>query len=42
MKQHQAVNENQDTEEAVKGFEEMNINADADIPGNTHLSNPEV
>ena len=25
----------------MKGFEGMNINADSDIPGNTHLSNPE-
>ncbi|MBC7887204.1 MAG: nucleotide exchange factor GrpE [Ferruginibacter sp.] len=25
----------------MKGFTEMNINSDADIPGNTHLSNPE-
>lgn len=42
MEQKQTLNENQeDTMEEAKGFEDMNINADSDIPGNTHLSNPE-
>ncbi len=27
--------------EEMKGFDDMDINSDADIPGNTHLSNPE-
>lgn len=27
--------------EEMKGFADMDINSDADIPGNTHLSNPE-
>lgn len=42
MKKHETAKEDQDTVETVKDLEEMNINADADIPGNTHLSNPEV
>lgn len=33
--------ENEALAEEMKGFTDMNINADADIPGNTHLSNPE-
>ena len=33
---------NQDTTENLDNFEGFNINADADIPGNTHLSNPEA
>ena len=33
--------ENQALADEMKGFASMNINADADIPGNTHLSNPE-
>jgi molecular chaperone GrpE len=41
MEQKEALNENQETIEELKNFEEMNINADSDIPGNTHLSNPE-
>ncbi|MDO9376531.1 MAG: nucleotide exchange factor GrpE [Ferruginibacter sp.] len=32
---------NAEMTEDIKGFSEMNINSDADIPGNTHLSNPE-
>ncbi|MES2892831.1 MAG: nucleotide exchange factor GrpE [Bacteroidota bacterium] len=32
---------NAEMTEDMKGFSEMNINSDADIPGNTHLSNPE-
>ncbi len=33
--------EDQDMTEEMKEFTEMNINSDADIPGNTHLSNPD-
>ncbi len=33
--------EEQTLPEEMKGFTDMDINADADIPGNTHLSNPE-
>ena len=33
--------EDQAFADAMKGFADMDINADADIPGNTHLSNPE-
>jgi len=29
-------------EEMQESFSEMNINSDADIPGNTHLSNPDT
>src|SRR5215210_6311369 len=35
------TSENQALEEEMQGFSDMNINSDADIPGNTHLSNPE-
>lgn len=34
--------EDQALTEEVKDFVDMNINADADIPGNTHLSNPDA
>jgi len=34
-------NEAHDLAEEMKGFTDMDINADADIPGNNHLSNPE-
>ena len=40
MKQKESMN--QDTAENLDNFEGFNINADADIPGNTHLSNPEA
>ena len=33
--------EDQAMTEETKEFAEMNINSDADIPGNTHLSNPD-
>ncbi len=33
--------EDQAMTEEMKEFAEMNINSDADIPGNTHLSNPD-
>ena len=36
-----ASTQNQAFEEEMPGFADMNINSDADIPGNTHLSNPE-
>ena len=33
--------EDQALAEEIKGFTDMDINSDADIPGSTHLSNPE-
>ena len=33
--------EDQASTEELKGFTDIDINADADIPGSTHLSNPE-
>jgi molecular chaperone GrpE len=36
-----AMEENQATAQELQGFTDININADSDIPGNTHLSNPE-
>ena len=36
-----ATNENPDFAEDLKDFGDVNINADADIPGSTHLNNPE-
>jgi molecular chaperone GrpE len=42
MAQKETMNQEQETAEGVNNFEEMNINADADIPGNNHLSNPEA
>jgi len=39
MEQKETIN--RDTAETLNNFEEININSDADIPGNTHLSNPE-
>jgi len=36
------ITQNQDLAEEMQGFADMNINSDADIPGNTHLSNPET
>jgi molecular chaperone GrpE len=32
--------QSQELAEEMQGFSDMNINSDADIPGNTHLSNP--
>jgi len=42
MAQKETMNQEQETAESTNNFEEMNINADADIPGNTHLSNPDT
>jgi len=42
MAQKETMNQEQDTVEKQDNFEELNINSDADIPGNTHLSNPEA
>jgi molecular chaperone GrpE len=42
MAQKETMNQEQDTAEKQDNFEELNINSDADIPGNTHLSNPEA
>src|SRR6478735_12850401 len=36
------LTEAQALEEEMQEFTEMNINSDADIPGNTHLSNPDT
>jgi molecular chaperone GrpE len=41
MEQKETMKQEQDTAETLDNFEGFNINADADIPGNTHLSNPE-
>ena len=41
MEQKETINKEQDTAEKLDNFEGFNINSDADIPGNTHLSNPE-
>ncbi|MEN9571610.1 MAG: hypothetical protein RL172_2841 [Bacteroidota bacterium] len=41
MEQKETVNNEASTEE-VKNFEGFDINADSDIPGNAHLSNPET
>jgi len=35
------TNESQDLTEEMQGFADININSDADIPGSTHLSNPD-
>jgi molecular chaperone GrpE len=40
MEQKETVNNETSTEE-TKNFEGFDINADSDIPGNAHLSNPE-
>lgn len=42
MAQKETMNQEQDTVEKQDNLEELNINSDADIPGNTHLSNPEA
>jgi molecular chaperone GrpE len=42
MEQKETMNQEQDTAENLDNFEGFNINSDADIPGNTHLSNPEA
>ena len=42
MEQKETINQEQDTAENLDNFEGFNINSDADIPGNNHLSNPEA
>ena len=42
MEQKETMNQEQDTTETQQNFEWFDINADADIPGSTHLSNPEA
>ena len=42
MEQKETMNQAQDTAENLDNFEGFNINSDADIPGNNHLSNPEA
>ncbi|MES2848857.1 MAG: nucleotide exchange factor GrpE [Bacteroidota bacterium] len=42
MEQKQTVESGEGTAEEIKGFTDIDINSDSDIPGNSHLSNPEV
>jgi molecular chaperone GrpE len=42
MEQKQTVNNTEDTAEELKNFEGMDINSDSDVPGSSHLSNPET
>lgn len=42
MEQKEPVINTEETTEAVKNFDGIDINSDADIPGNAHLSNPEA
>ena len=42
MEQKETMNQEQDTTETQQNFDGFDINADADIPGSTHLSNPEA
>src|SRR6187200_54487 len=41
MEKKDRVN-NQDTAEEVQNFEGIDINSDSDVPGSSHLSNPET
>jgi molecular chaperone GrpE len=42
MEQKQTANSGEGTAEALKNFEGIDINSDSDVPGNSHLSNPET
>lgn len=42
MEQKEPVINTEETTEAVKNFDGIDINSDADVPGNAHLSNPEA
>ncbi len=41
MEQKQTVNNSEGSAEEVKDFTDIDINSDSDVPGNSHLSNPE-
>ena len=41
MEQKQTVNNGEGTAEEIKDFTDIDINSDSDVPGNSHLSNPE-
>lgn len=41
MEEKNAINSEEETVTATNNFEEIDINADSDIPGTNHLSNPE-
>jgi molecular chaperone GrpE len=42
MEQKETIINTAETTEAVKNFDGIDINSDADVPGNAHLSNPEA
>jgi molecular chaperone GrpE len=42
MEQKQTENNTEATAEEIKNFDGIDINSDSDVPGNTHLSNPEA
>jgi molecular chaperone GrpE len=42
MEQKQTENNTEATAEEIKNFDGIDINSDSDVPGNTHLSNPET
>lgn len=42
MEQKQTENNTEATAEELKNFDGIDINSDSDIPGNSHLSNPEA
>ena len=41
MEEKNTINSEEETVTATNNFEEIDINADSDIPGTNHLSNPE-
>ena len=41
MEQKNTINSEEETVTATNNFEEIDINADSDVPGTNHLSNPE-
>ena len=41
MEQKQTVNNGEGSAEEIKDFTDIDINSDSDVPGNSHLSNPE-
>ena len=42
MEQKQTENNTEATTEELKNFDDIDINSDSDIPGSSHLSNPEA
>ena len=42
MEQKQTVNNGEGSAEEIKDFTDIDINSDSDVPGNSHLSNPEA